>query len=311
MKPTLRHYQTQDDYWRIRHFLRQVFMLNDRRERSWHVVRFDYWRWHGVENLEHFPLEEVVFLWETDGGRIAAVLNAEGKGEAFLQVHPGFRTPELEEEMLSVAEERLSVAGPNGGKTLRVWASARDDARQTILARRGFVKGDGPEHQRRRSLDEPIVEAPAPPGYAVRPMGDGAELLERCYTSGLAFHPDDILIAVNNRADATWYRNIQNAPLYRRDLDIVAVAPDGAVASFCTVWFDDVTRTACFEPVATAPAYQRRGLGKAVLCEGLRRLKRMGATMAFVGGYSPRANALYASVGFAEYDLSEPWDKEW
>ena len=208
MKLTLRNYKAPDDYWRIRQFLREVFVLNDRRELSWHVVRFDYWRWHGVENLEHFPLEEVVSLWEADSGRIAAVLNPEGKGEAFLQVHPGFRTPELEEEMLDVAEERLSVPGPNGRKKLCVWASANDEVRQNTLARRGYVKGDGPEHQRRRplderSLDEPIVEAQTPPGYAVRPMGDGAELLERCYTSGLAFHPDDIRIAVENRADAS------------------------------------------------------------------------------------------------------------
>jgi len=128
-----------------------------------------------------------------------------------------------------------------------------------------------------------------------------------CYASGLAFHPSDIKFAVENRQDVSWYRNIQNAPLYRRDLDMVAITPEGAVAAFCTIWFDDVTRTAYFEPVGTAPAYQRRGLGKAVMCEGLRRLKRMGATLAFVGSYSPPAHALYASVGFTEYDLLEPW----
>ncbi len=47
---------------------------------------------------------------------------------------------------------------------------------------------------------------------------------------------------------------------------------------------------------------------KAVLFEGLRRLKRMGATMALVGGYSPAANALYGSLG-TEQDLLEPWEK--
>ena len=46
------------------------------------------------------------------------------------------------------------------------------------------------------------------------------------------------------------------------------------------------------------------------MCEGLRRLKRMGVTMAYVGSYSPAAHALYASVGFTDYDLCEPWVKE-
>jgi mycothiol synthase len=310
MKPTMRRYQDEDDYWGIREFLREVFLLNGRRELSWQVARFDYWRWHGIENLEQGPLEEDVFIWETAQGQMAALLNAESKGEAFLQVHPRLRTQELEAEMVALAEQHLSIPNSNGGRVLRVWADEHDDLRQRILTRRGYGKGEWPEYQRRRSLDGPIPEAQPAPGYTVRSLGDGAELLERCYASGLAFHPDEIRYAVENREDVNWYRNIQNAPLYRRDLDIVAIAPDGAVASFCTVWFDDVTRTGYFEPVATAPAHQRRGLGKAVMCEGLRRLKKMGGTMATVGGHTPAANTLYASVLSTEYNLFEPWAKE-
>ncbi len=47
--------------------------------------------------------------------------------------------------------------------------------------------------------------------------------------------------------------------LYRRDLDIVAVAPGGEIAGFCTIWYDDVTRTG-YEPVGVVPEYHRRGL---------------------------------------------------
>ncbi len=113
---------------------------------------------------------------------------------------------------------------------------------------------------------------------------------------------------MNTRKDPTWYRIILTAPLFRRDLDIVAVAADGSIASFCTVWYDDVTRTAYYEPVATVPGHQRRGLGKAVMLEGLRRLRRMGALYAFVGGYSEPARALYSSFAAgSEYGVSEPW----
>mgnify|MGYP003524653167 CR=1 FL=1 len=54
-----------------------------------------------------------------------------------------------------------------------------------------------------------------------------------------------------------------------------------------------------------------RGLGKALMCEGLRRAARLGATLASVSSYSAPAHALYESVGFTEYDLSEPWRREW
>ena len=48
MKLALRVFQTEEDHWRIRAFLREVFLVNGRRELSWHVARLDYWRWHGI-----------------------------------------------------------------------------------------------------------------------------------------------------------------------------------------------------------------------------------------------------------------------
>lgn len=311
MKPVFRPYQTEDDYWRMREFLREVLLLNDRLERSWAVVRLDYARWHTCLNCANVRLEDVAYLWESNGQLVAFVMPDGGRGEAHLAVHPILRTPQLEAEMLEVAEERLASVRADGTRALTVWASAQDRLRQGLLVNRGYAKQDGAEHQWRRDLDAPIPDAPIAPGYSIRPLGDGLELLERCYASGLGFHDGDIKTAVENRNDPTWYRNIQTAPLYRRDLDLVAIAPDGAIAAFCTVWFDDVTRTGYFEPVATVPAHRRRGLGKALLTEGLHRLQRMGATRAFVGGYSPAANALYRSVMGPEHELDEPWVREW
>jgi len=307
MKLMQRRYQP-DDYWRIRDFLRKVYLLNDRRELSWQTYRFDYWRWHGVENIDHFQLEDVITLWETPAGQLAAVLHPEGRGEAFLHVHPAWRTPDLEAEMIATAEQQLAQPDENGKRSLTVWCNEHDTVRRDLLIQRGYVKGDWPEYQRRRSILAPIETVPLPSGYVIRSVGDGAELIERCYASGLAFHPDDIQVAIDNR-DVTWYRNIQNAPLYRRDLDLVALASDGSDAAFCTIWFDDVTRTGSFEPVATVPAHQRRGLGKAVMTEGLRRLQRLGATQATVGSYSVHAGALYEAMGFNTYDLGERWIK--
>ena len=291
----------------MREFLRQVFLLNGCREWSWHVARLDYCRWHSFANCNGQRLEDVTFLWETGDGELAAVVLPEDPGDVHLQVHPRWRAPELEEEMVVLAEARLTVAQPDGRRKLQIWAPSHDVQRQSLLAGRGYVKGDWPEYQHRRCLDQPIPDVPVAPGYTIRSVGDGLELLERCYASGLGFHDGDIKVAVDNRNDPTWYRNIQTAALYRRDLDIVAVAPDGAIAAFCTIWFDDVTRSAYFEPVATVPAHQRRGLGKAVMTEGLRRLQRMGATTAFVGGHSVAANALYTSVMGPDCDLYERW----
>ena len=307
MRLHMRAYRNEDDYWRIRDLLRRVFLANGRREYSWHVARLDYWRWHLLENCQTCDsVESTIFVWEAEDGELGAVLNSESRGEAFLQVHPGVRTAALEEEMLDVAAQYL--IHPDR-RLLWVLADSKDHLRQGILSRRGFsrvVRPDAVEHQHRRSLDGPIPEARPPQGYTVRSLGDVEELPARSWASWRAFHPDEPDEAYEGWE---WYHNIQRQPLYRRDLDLVAVAPTGEIASFCTIWYDDVTRTALYEPVGTMPEHQRRGLGKAVLCEGLRRLQRMGAVMAFVNGYSPAANGLYDWAISPDCDLSEPWVK--
>ena len=107
----MRMYESEQDYWRIRAFLREVFLRNGRRELSWHVARWDYWRWPGVESWGDGPLEEKVAIWEMVDGVIAAVLNAEGRGEAFFQVHPDLRTPGLDAELLDAAKPgKVNVA---------------------------------------------------------------------------------------------------------------------------------------------------------------------------------------------------------
>lgn len=308
MKLNLRKYQSEEDFWRIRQFLREVFVCNDRREYSWPLYRWDYWRWHINENIHRFQLEAAVFLWETSDGRLAAVLNPDNPGEAFLQVHPSFRSPDLEVEMMSLAETHFAVTQPGGSEKLVLWAPARDRLRQDVLGRRGYRREAYPEYQRRRPMHLPIADAPLAEGYTLRALGDESELPARSWVSWKAFHPDE---PDANYQGWDWYPNVQRAPLYRRDLDLVAQAPNGELAAFCTVWFDDVTRTAAFEPVGTHPDHQRRGLGKAVMTEGLRRAARLGATLATVGSYSEAAGGLYGSVGFTEYDLCEPWVKAW
>lgn len=306
MKLSLRPYQSDTDYWRIRQFLREVFLRNERQERCWQVYRFDYWRWHGVENLGEGPLEEKVFLWETPDSRIAAVLNAETPGHAYLQVDPTHRSPALLEEMLATAEAHLSAARPEGRK-LFLWVQVQDAELRGLMARRGFAeRTDAGETMRWRSLADPIPDRPLPEGYTIRSLGGPEEVPARSWASWRGFHPDD---PDEDYTGWAWYLNVQRAPLYRRDLDLVAVAPDGSIASFCTIWFDDVTRTGAFEPVATVPEHLRRGLSSGVMYEGMRRLQRLGATLATVGSYSEPAHSLYASVGFSQFLLATPWEK--
>ncbi len=152
----------------MREFLRQVLLLNGCIQRSWHVARLDYARWHMMLNCAKVRLEDVAFLWEEAEHLVAILIPDGGPGEAHLCVHPSLRTLELEEEMLCVAEEHLAEVSPSHSQKLCVWAPEQDQLRRELLSRHGYVKGVDIEHQWRRSLEAPIEDVPIYPGYSIR-----------------------------------------------------------------------------------------------------------------------------------------------
>jgi mycothiol synthase len=107
------------------------------------------------------------------------------------------------------------------------------------------------------------------------------------------------------------YRRLRGVPGYRPDLDLVAVAPNGDFAAYCICWLDAENRTGEFEPVGTAPAYRRQGAARAVMLEGLWRLRAAGAETAIVytSANNRPAVALYESVGFRLYDEEHYYEK--
>jgi len=96
------------------------------------------------------------------------------------------------------------------------------------------------------------------------------------------------------------YAQFIGSAVYDGARDLFVRSPDGRGASACTIWFDPVNAVGLFEPVATHPDFQGQGLGKAVMAEGLRRMKAAGMRRAIVG-FDPTnaaALALYTSMGF-------------
>jgi mycothiol synthase len=301
----MRPFRDENDFWRIRDFLREVFMLNQRLERSWSVPRLDYWRWHYIQTCEAGAMEKVTYLWETSNGLLAAVLHPIDRGEAYLHVHPEYRSVSLEHEIFECAEQHLFGTYSGGTRKLFALSDEDDPLRQEVLQSRGYSWRDQPVKRWRRDLNRPLPAVLLPDGYTIRSMGDARDFRARAWASWRAFHPDE---PDEDFEGGDWYANLQSASPYRRDLDMVVEAPGGEIAAFCTIFYDDATRSAVCVMVGSAPEHQRRGLGKAVIIEGLRRLQRMGALRAFANGFDPPANALYASALGTHY-RAESWYK--
>ncbi|MBN1666810.1 MAG: hypothetical protein JW862_06965, partial [Anaerolineales bacterium] len=134
------------------------------------------------------------------------------------------------------------------------------------------------------------------------------ELPARSWASWRAFHaeePDE-----NYDGDYSWYRNLQSAPLYRRDLDIVAVTPDGEIAAFSTISYDDCTRSALIVLEGEAAEHSQRGLLPAMTVAGMRRLKSLGCTRLCAIASDEPTHAMYQTV-MHTYRVAHPWTKIW
>lgn len=300
-------YHSEADYWRIRNFLREVFLLNDRQEHSWHVARLDHWRWHFIKTCELTPpFEQVTVTWQTQAGEIAAVLHPICHDEVRIHIHPQFRTIELEQEIIAYAEDRFSDFTKDGKRIFYLAVLSEDRLRQGILIERGYQKKPWWGHHWWRDLDTPLPKVQSISGYEIRSMGDESEHPARSWASWRAFHSDEP--DENYDGDYSWFKNLQSTPLYRRDLDVVAATPQGEIASFCTISYDDYTRSAVTVLVGTAAEHWQRGLGKAVMIEGMHRLKNLGCIRVFSSATEEPADRLYGSI-MQNMKVTDTWVK--
>lgn len=291
----------EDDYWCVRTFLRRIHD-GTRDLGAWDVARWDYWRWHGTLNCGDPGPDETCTVWETSTGELVGAVHGEARGAAFFQVDPAARTPDLDAAMVAAAEARVTADG-----RLVVWVPDSDPAWADTLARRGYARSGSVEHVRVRVLDAHLPEPRVADGYRIRPLGGDEDFPARGELSLRVFHP---VPDGSTAMSADDYQNIQRCPLYRRDLDLVAEADGGDLAAFATFWFDDVTRTLTIEPVGTDAPHRRRGLGRALLLEGMRRGRWMGAATARVGSSEGGAHDLYASVGLRTAERLVAWGRD-
>jgi mycothiol synthase len=263
------------------------------------VGDLDWWRYTTGDNPD---AAREARLWFAPAGDLIGIAWPV-KAQVDLMTHPRHRA--VEGEMLEWAEgRRRETAGVDEGPIdFTAWGFDGDAARVATLRARGYARTEEAMRYRRVLLDGPLPDPPLPPGYSVRHLGGEEEIEARVAVHRAAFAPSRMTVAK--------HRAVMAAPTYRQDLDLVAVAPDGTFAAYCIVWFDAANRIGVFEPVGTGPDYQRRGLGKAVLAEGLRRLRALGAAKAFVISEidNPASNALYESVGFRFVDDIHAWTR--
>ena len=247
----------------------------------------------------HRQLTLDIRLWEDASGELAAwTFFRNGGFTAFLA--PGMADDALVGELLGVIDEtaRSAVAAGDPAVPLDTYGidptrSAEDRALAAGLERAGFQVDDRAESGvTARSLED-LPPASVPGGYHLDWVRNRDLLLGRVEAHRLAFAPSELT--------AKRYERLQRAWSYRPELDRVVVTDAGEVVAFCTAWLDESNAAGLLEPVGTAPAHQRRGLGSAVCLDALVALRAAGARVAQVAYGSGAGLATYRSIGFEPF----------
>jgi len=93
---------------------------------------------------------------------------------------------------------------------------------------------------------------------------------------------------------------LRQCSLYDPTLDLAIEDADGKIAGYGLFWFDRTTRVGLPEPMRVEDEYQRRGLARMLLTNGLNRLAGKGARRLKVGFETDAARNLYLGAGFVQ-----------
>jgi len=299
---TFRRYA--NDYCAVMSFLREIY-LQTRTQHCWLPQRWEFAEYavnpmnmaRGDDNWQRY-----IGIWG-EHGRIVGIGHKEEGNNAFLQVRPGYDS--LTDEMLDFAEGVIAVETPDGKKSLNVWSRQSDTYHNERLVSRGYTRGDDGNYYNVQALSRRFVPQ-LPDGYSFVSAVEETDALRRVNAGHTGFHPEEEPL----KEVPEHFIKMEQAPLFRPDLELMTQYEDGTLTSFCVVWYDEITKSGMFEPVATHPDHRRLGLGKAMLLEGLRRLQSMGAERAFVESYGDHRKAFYNSAGFQTCDKDWYWTKE-
>ena len=296
-----------NDLWTSRYFDCEQDLLQMQNLLMVARSQTDDWRYAHIGELLftffmvacHLDPKEHIRLWHA-GDKLAgyAILSEDPAFD--WQVLPEYEWRGIEEEALTWAETCLDELCERDAQRWGhpiVSGARQDNARRiAFMEQHGFCQGgEFSEVNLILSLDSPIPEPDAPPGYHVRVVNEAGEFSKRADAHREVWLP----WTVGNVSDEDYIKFTQ-LPGYDRQLDLVAVAPDGVIAAFVNGWIDPVNCIGDFGPVGARLAYRRKGLTRTVLLEGLQRMKARGMRRVCVstGISNTPAIQLYQSVGF-------------
>jgi ribosomal protein S18 acetylase RimI-like enzyme len=223
-------------------------------------------------------------------------------------VQPELRgSPQAQGMYIWAEEKAMRIARASEKPAIKVlWVLHDDDILDSHFRQRGYRRGKGYIHLS-RTLEDKLLAPQVANGFVVRSCKGEVEVIARANAQYGAFQSSAPFERYQER-----FTRFMRSPVYDSELDIVAVAADERIGAFTIVWTDPLNQVGHFEPVGTHPAFQRQGLGRAIMLEGLHRLQERGMRSAIVSTEEDNLAAikLYESVGFQIINRLGTYEKD-
>ena len=242
----------------------------------------------------HLQPDPDIRLWTDEAGSTIGLAWMYPPSYSDVLVRPDHRGSGIESEILHWMEERVLASDKQESSDPTFELGGHGDSEwESYIESQGYILSDTSIIHFWQPLDD-VPSTPPPQGFRVQGSGGEADAFARDAVLGRSFNRSD------SRQDL--YLNAMRTPGYRKDLDLAVVTDAGELVAMCITWLDSNNKAGLFEPVGCYPDYRRRGLSRALIAEGLRRLKALGAKTAVVYPWSTNEPAirLYESCGFRE-----------
>jgi ribosomal protein S18 acetylase RimI-like enzyme len=263
------------------------------------------------ELMDSRQIRELTQFWLDDSGNIA--------GYAFIdprfcnldfEVEPVRDTVRLQKEIIPWGIETFKQLKSKGKvareATLDTNCNERDTLRVELLKSFGFIPRDLMTLHLTRCLSDPIPPVALPAGFTIRPVTgedevDAVTALFHAAYGSERMTREDIL-------------SIMRTSSYDRELDLVAISPDGRLIGLCTCGIEeDLNRLlsqklGSTDPVLVHPDFQGLGLARALIWSGWEKLKTRGIQVAelLTSSHNEKGIAAFIKAGY-RIDARRQW----
>lgn len=295
----------EDNLDSVRAFLSEVYRLNG----SLHYLIPTK-----IENQKYGPCgpdysaaDDAAFrVWRSSSRPDADIIAVSHRGSAgnyHIEIHPTYK--DMEKELFSQIEDLERMRTDNERSRLYMYTVGQDLTRIEHLTEMGYEDYGLHEYNHEFPVGAPVQQYELPEGFKVRSLLGEEDYPAYIRLVGSVFSHCGEYMTLEKLKFMT------RAEFFYPDLHLLATTEDGDFVGFCMYRLDPLAKIAEMEGLGVLPSFTGLGLEKALLCEGMKNLRKKQPLLvcSVEVDMSDELNGLLLSAGYVRSATMNMWGK--